>query len=289
MLNEQLKAIKRELGILKDDKDSVSEKFRQRLASLTVPVTIMEVIEQELAKLSNLESSSAEFSVTRNYLDWLTSIPWGRYTEDSLDLVKAREILDHDHYGMTEAKDRILVVQPSSNCLGVYSLISENTGLVLDQLTIEKSVLQTLIRFYTRESGVRNLNHLIERIYRKAALNSILNPVNEKNLTPERLADLIGPVKYPENTFYGKKTPVGVTTGLAWTAVGGAVLYVECRPRPEGGSGQLLLTGNLGDVMKESSEIALTVSQSFLKRKYPDNDFLVLNKGRIHLHVPEVI
>ncbi|KAG1672354.1 Lon protease, mitochondrial [Nymphon striatum] len=115
MLHEQLKVIKKELGIEKDDKDAIEDKFQQRLKvnltdeDLTVPKAAMDVIEEELAKLSLLDNHSSEFNVTRNYLDWLTNIPWGKFSEESLELTQARKVLDEDHYGMDDVKKRILV------------------------------------------------------------------------------------------------------------------------------------------------------------------------------------
>ena len=108
-LTEQLKSIKKELGMEKDDKESLIEKYRKKMSEYTeVPQEINETIESELDKLSTLEKNSSEFSVTRNYLDWLTSIPWGVTTEECFDIKKAREVLDKDHYGMDEVKETIL-------------------------------------------------------------------------------------------------------------------------------------------------------------------------------------
>ena len=108
-LNEQLKSIKKELGIEKDDKDAIVSKFRDRLADLEhVPGDVLETIDDELNKLSSLEKNSSEFNVTRNYLDWLTLIPWGKISKENFDVKGAKEILDADHYGMDDVKDRIL-------------------------------------------------------------------------------------------------------------------------------------------------------------------------------------
>ncbi|VDD77968.1 unnamed protein product [Mesocestoides corti] len=119
MLSEQLKVIKRELGMEKDDKDAIAEKFRARLANLTVPKAVTEVIDEELSKLSVLDHHSSEFNVTRNYLDWLTNLPWGLTSEENLDLARARVVLDEDHYGLDDVKRRILVrvSQPHLFCL----------------------------------------------------------------------------------------------------------------------------------------------------------------------------
>ena len=137
LLQEQLKIIKRELGLEKEDKDAVGEKFRARIKDLIVPSHAEEVIEEELSKLAFLDTHSSEFkwvlirkglfiiclwlylvifcvntlisSVTRNYLDWLTSIPWGIHSKENFDISQARQVLDDDHYGLQDIKDRILV------------------------------------------------------------------------------------------------------------------------------------------------------------------------------------
>ncbi|DBA05048.1 TPA: hypothetical protein N0F65_000736 [Lagenidium giganteum] len=111
LLMEQLKAIKKELGMEKDDKEAMITKYRERLASFapdSIPANVMEVVDEELNKLSMLEKNSSEFNVTRNYLDWLTQLPWGKSTEENFDLAKAKQILDEDHYGLSDIKERIL-------------------------------------------------------------------------------------------------------------------------------------------------------------------------------------
>nr|WP_229806364.1 endopeptidase La [Aidingimonas halophila] len=107
-LREQLKVIQRELGISKDDRENDVDTFRKRLTELHVPERVMERIDDELDKLSVLETGSPEYGTTRNYLDWLTSLPWGITSEDQLDLKHAREILDRDHDGLKDVKDRII-------------------------------------------------------------------------------------------------------------------------------------------------------------------------------------
>ena len=107
-LREQLKAIQKELGIEKDDRTSEIEKYQKRLESLTVPEEAQKRIDEEIEKMSVLEIGSSEYAVTRNYLDWLTLLPWGKYTEDKLDLKEAREVLAQDHEGLEDVKDRIM-------------------------------------------------------------------------------------------------------------------------------------------------------------------------------------
>eukprot|EP01066_Platyproteum_vivax_P000502 Platyproteum_vivax@DN10554_c0_g1_i1.p1 len=108
MLNEQLKSIKRELGLEKDDKTSLIQGFEDAIKDKEVPANAKTVINQELSKLSSLEQSSPEFNVCRTYLEWLTSLPWGFHTEDNKDIEKASAVLTEDHYGLEDVKDRIL-------------------------------------------------------------------------------------------------------------------------------------------------------------------------------------
>lgn len=108
-LNEQLKSIKKELGMERDDKDALMEKFRKQLKEYPeVPEEVMEVIESEMEKFSTLEKNSPEYNVTRSYLDWLCGIPWGVLTDENFDIKKARKVLDRDHYGLEDVKDTIL-------------------------------------------------------------------------------------------------------------------------------------------------------------------------------------
>nr|CAB3501051.1 unnamed protein product [Digitaria exilis] len=110
LLNELLKAIKKELGLETDDKTALSEKFRERIEAKKdkCPPHVLQVIEEELTKIQLLEASSSEFSVTRNYLDWLTVLPWGDYSDENFDVHHAQRILDEDHYGLADVKERIL-------------------------------------------------------------------------------------------------------------------------------------------------------------------------------------
>ncbi|KAF7817969.1 lon protease-like protein 1, mitochondrial [Senna tora] len=110
LLNEQLKAIKKELGLETDDKTALTGKFRERIEPKRekCPPHVLQVIDEELTKLQLLEASSSEFSVTRNYLDWLTALPWGEYSDENFDVIGAQKILDEDHYGLSDVKERIL-------------------------------------------------------------------------------------------------------------------------------------------------------------------------------------
>jgi ATP-dependent Lon protease len=108
ILRQQLKYIQKELGIAKDDKTAELEKFRQRLAALDLPEAAKLRADEEMQKFSVLELGSPEYSVTRNYLDWLTSLPWGQFSDDAKDLAKARRVLEARHDGLEDVKARIL-------------------------------------------------------------------------------------------------------------------------------------------------------------------------------------
>lgn len=453
MLQEQLKAIKKELGLEKDDKDAIEEKFKQRLQDLVVPKQVMEVIDEELNKLSFLDNHSSEFSVTRNYLDWLTSLPWGKTSEENLDLARARDVLEEDHYGMDDVKKRILefiavsqlkgttqgkilcfygppgvgktsiarsiaralnreyfrfsvggmtdvaeikghrrtyvgampgkliqclkktktenplvlidevdkigrgyqgdpssalleVLDPEQNSnfldhyldvnvdlskvlfictanvtdtipeplkdrmemIEVSGYVAEekmaiaerylipqartHSGISENQVDVKPESLQKLIKYYCRESGVRNLQKHIEKILRKAAFKIVSKECEVVVVEPENLNDFVGKPLFTQDRMY-EETPPGVVMGLAWTAMGGSTLYIETavpRPPDSGGAdkkpeGSLQLTGHLGDVMKESANIAYSFAKAFALKQAPGNDFL--QRAHIHLHVPE--
>ncbi|MDH3281052.1 MAG: endopeptidase La [Gammaproteobacteria bacterium] len=124
-LREQLKFIQKELGISKDDKTAELERLRERIDELEVPEPAQVRIDEELQKFSVLEIGSPEYAVTRNYLDWLTSLPWNRHTPDQLDMVRAASILDRDHEGLPDVKQRIL------EFLGVAKMRGEVAGSIL--------------------------------------------------------------------------------------------------------------------------------------------------------------
>jgi ATP-dependent Lon protease len=159
-LREQLKAIQQELGIAKDDRTADVDRFRERLDVLTLPDAARTRIEEELQKLSILESGSPEYAVTRNYLDWITSLPWGIFSQDNLDLDHARKILDEDHDGLDDVKERIV------EFLAVGSLKGEVAGSILllvgppgvGKTSIGRSVANTLGRKFFRLSlgGMRD-------------------------------------------------------------------------------------------------------------------------------------
>jgi len=503
-LTEQLKSIKKELGMERDDKEAVIEKYRKQLAEYTdIPEEVNKTIEAELEKLSSLEMNSSEYSVTRNYLDWLCGVPWNVTSNENFDIQDARQILDRDHYGLEDVKDTILefiavgklkggvqgkiiclsgppgtgktsiaksvaealgrefyrfsvgglsnvseikghrrtyvgampgkiiqalkktgtfnpvilideidklghghqgdpasalleVLDPSQNAsfldhyldepvdiskvlfmctaneleripeplldrmevirlsgydfpekvaIGEQYLVPksmENNGLLMEKVEeeektdvdfsddkevttktdsdspsdgkemktplgtfvlppnvpsdvgIAKDAIESLVRWYAREAGVRNLSKYIDKITRKLALQVVAEEEGTEltkkssrkseswTVTDDNLEEYVGKHIFTSDRLYEKDPlPDGIVMGLAYTAMGGSALYIETQGikrgldengKPRGG-GTLKATGNLKDVMKESSQIAFTVARARLAEIDPSNDF----------------
>ncbi|XP_014209904.1 lon protease homolog, mitochondrial isoform X2 [Copidosoma floridanum] len=448
ILHEQLRAIKRELGLEKDDKDAIIEKYRERIKDKIVPKAVMEVIEEELNKFNVLENHSSEYNVSRNYLDWLTSMPWGVTNPENMDLERANTILDEDHYGMEDVKERIKefisvsqfkgstqgkilcfhgppgvgktsiaksisralnreyfrfsvggmtdiaeikghrrtyvgampgkIIQCMKKCKTENPLVlidevdkigkghqgdpasallemldpeqnngfldhyldvpvdlskvlfictaniidtipeplrdrmemiemsgyvaeeklsiakqylvpqsMKDSGLSDEWVRIEDSALNKLIKFYCRESGVRNLRKHIEKVHRKVAHKLVKKEADKFNIGGENLSDFVGKPLFTHDRMY-EITPPGVVMGLAWTAMGGSTLFVETAMSKPGGKkneGSVEVTGHLGDVMKESTRVALVVARNFLHKIDPANT--ILFDEHLHLHFPE--
>ncbi|NGX54947.1 MAG: Lon protease 2 [Chlamydiae bacterium] len=451
-LKEQLKTIKKELGIEKDEKEIDADKFEERLKRKKVPAHVRETIDEELEKLSALETMSAEYSVSRNYLDWLTVLPWGKFSKERHDLAKADAILQKDHYGLDEIKERILelisvgklskglkgsilclvgppgvgktsvgksvaralnrqfyrfsvggmrddaeikghrrtyvgampgkliqalkqtktmnpvimideidkmgisyhgdpasalleVLDPEqnrdfldlfldvrvdlSNVLFIVTaniidtipeplydrmevlrlsgyiteekieiatkyLIPRNRkqmGLTISQISFSKEGLRDIVNGYAREAGVRSLENNIKKILRKVAMEVVKESEKKRHkkkpikhsITSKNLEPYLGKPVFFTDRFY-EETPVGVATGLAWTALGGATLYIEAikvaHERTE-----MILTGQVGDVMKESSQIAWSYLHSAMNKYAPGHTFF--EKSQVHIHIPE--
>lgn len=446
-LREQLKAIRKELGMEKDDKSLELEKFEERIKQRKVPDSVLKTIREEMDKLSALEVQSAEYGVSRNYLDWLTIVPWGIFSEENHDMKKAEQILEEDHYGLKDVKERILefigvgkltggvkgsivclvgppgvgktsvgksiaralnrkfyrfsvggmrdeaeikghrrtyigampgkliqalkttetmnpvimldevdkmgssfhgdpasalleVLDPEQNrdfldhyldvpcdlsnvlfivTANVLDTIPEplkdrmeilrlsgyiqaekiqiatkylvprnrkNMGLKNSDVTFSKTALAQIINGYAREAGVRNLENNIKKILRKVALK-YARAEDEKHektmITDKNLSDYIGKPIFLSDRYY-KKNPVGVCTGLAWTSMGGATLYIEAVRYPAEKT-EMKLTGQAGDVMKESAQIAWTYSRSLCEEYTGSKNFF--EKEQVHIHIPE--
>lgn len=441
-LREQLKAIQKELGE-GDERTAEAEEFREQIEKAKLPKEVKKKALKEVERLEKMPSQVAEATVVRNYLEWLLALPWSKQTKDRLDIKVAEEILDEDHYGLREVKDRILeylavrklakklkgpilcfvgppgvgktslaksiarslkrkfvrvslggvrdeaeirghrrtyvgampgrIIQglrqagsrnpvflldeidkmsmdfrgdPSAALLEVLDPEQNHTfsdhyieesfdlsqvlfittanvqyniprplldrmevinipgyteydklqigekyllpkqreehGLKPEQLTISENAMRRIIRGYTRESGVRNLERQIGTICRKVARDIVAGDIKTALVTAKNVEKYLGIPKYRYGTAE-KKDVVGVATGLAWTQVGGDVLSVEVIVL--NGKGQLTLTGKLGDVMKESAQASFSYVRSKVKELGIPEDFH--EKNDIHIHVPE--
>ncbi|TKA31320.1 Lon protease mitochondrial [Salinomyces thailandicus] len=153
-LMEQMKGIRRELGLETDGKDKLVEKFKEKASKLAMPEQVKKVFDEEVNKLAHLEPAASEFNVTRNYLDWLTQIPWGQRSAENFGIQHARDVLDEDHYGLKDVKDRIL------EFIAVGKLRGTVEGKILcmvgppgvGKTSIGKSIARALNRQYYRFS-----------------------------------------------------------------------------------------------------------------------------------------
>ncbi len=458
-LREQLKAIQRELGESEEQAAEVDE-FRAKIDEAYMPEEAEKQARRELDRMSRLPTAAAEYGVIRTYLDWLTSLPWSKTTEDNLEISNARLVLDQDHYGLKDVKERILeylavrqlrkdraeellaapgdelrrvregvilcfvgppgvgktslgrsiaramgrkfirislggmrdeaeirghrrtyigampgrilqalrrvdshnpvfmldevdklvfdfhgdpasalleVLDPEQNSefrdhylevgydlsqvmfittanllesipeplrdrMEIINLagytekekiaiaqgyliprqLREN-GLRAGEVLFTTTGLQKLIRSYTREAGVRNLEREIGSVCRKVVTQIAEGKTEQITVTPEIVAELLGrPHFFSEEEVAWRTSIPGVATGLAWTPFGGDVLFIEATRMP--GSKGFQITGSLGNVMQESAHAALSYVRSQAGRLGLEEDFFT--KADVHLHIP---
>lgn len=441
-LREQMRAIQEELGVAEDVEDEVAG-FMEKLDSLELEEKTRDKVEKEINRFSKMQPSSAEANVSRNYIETILSLPWNTESEDNIDLNKAEEILNEDHYGLDKVKERVLeylaVMQLSRGLKGpilclvgppgvgktsiarsiarsigrefvrmslggvrdeaeirghrrtyigaipgriinaikdsgtknpvflfdevdkigadykgdpasallevldpeqnkdftdhylevpfdlskVMFITTANTtstiprplldrmevievsgyteedklniaerylvpkqvkenGLTSRNISFTEKGLRTIINYYTRESGVRNLEREIGNLCRKVAKNVVCGETKKVSITGKKVEEMLGKKRFRFDIIKGEKE-VGVTTGLAWTVVGGDTLFIETTAVP--GSGKLVLTGQMGDVMQESAKAGVSYIRSVSRKLKIDEDFY--KKYDLHIHIPE--
>ncbi|MGL5530982.1 MAG: endopeptidase La [Culicoidibacterales bacterium] len=441
-LREKMRVIREELGE-KGSKEKEAEDLKTKIEALTAPDFIKEKLMEELKRYEMMPQASPESGVIRTYIDWVMAIPWGVYSQDNFDIVKAKAKLDAQHYGLEKVKERIIeflavkkltggtkgdilclvgppgvgktslvqsiaesmdkpyvkialggvrdeseirghrrtylgsmpgkfaqamkkakvmnpvllldeidkmsadfkgdptsalleVLDPEQNSQFNDHYIEENIdlsnvffiatanyyegipaplmdrmeiielgsyteeekfeiakrhllekelkahGLTKKNLTINKAAMYKIIREYTRESGVRNLERQIATICRKVASLVLADADTIVKVDAKNLVDYLGKARYHYSSAE-RKDQVGVVTGLAYTAFGGDILPVEVAYYP--GRESMVLTGQLGDVMKESAQTAMSYVKSRAKEFKIDPE--IFEKNTVHIHVPE--
>jgi ATP-dependent Lon protease len=187
-------------------------------------------------------------------------------------------------------RDRMEVIELSGYTLDEKAQIArrylvdrqlENNGLTAEQCTITDRAIETIIQDYTREAGCRNLEREIGSVFRRVAMRIAEGVVDKERIDSEQLPGILGPRKYESDVAMRTSVP-GVATGLAWTPVGGDILFIEATRLP--GNGKLILTGQLGEVMKESAQAALSLVKSRAHELGLNQD--IFEKNDIHVHVP---
>ena len=441
-LREQMRAIQDELGIDEDVENEQNE-WLKKLEELHLPEKTHQKIEKEIKRFTKMQPMSAESTVSRTYIETILALPWNKSSESEVDLKRAEEILEEDHYGLEKVKDRILeyiavmklteslkgpilclvgppgvgktsiarsiarslnreffrmslggvrdeaeirghrrtyigaipgrvisglkdagtnnpvflfdevdkigadykgdpasalleVLDPEQNkdytdhylevpfdLSKVMFITTANTvetiprplldrmeiievsgyteeeklaiadrylipkkvkehGLKEENITITEGAVRDLINYYTRESGVRNLEREIANLCRKTARKMVSGEAKSFEITSENLSDYLGKKKYRYDIIKGE-TEVGVTTGLAWTIVGGDTLFIETTVVP--GTGKLVLTGQLGEVMQESAKAGISYIRSIAGELGIKEDFYKTQD--LHIHIPE--
>lgn len=441
-LREQMRAIQDELGIDEDVENEQNE-WLKKLEELHLPEKTHQKIEKEIKRFTKMQPMSAESTVSRTYIETILALPWNKSSESEVDLKRAEEILEEDHYGLEKVKDRILeyiavmklteslkgpilclvgppgvgktsiarsiarslnreffrmslggvrdeaeirghrrtyigaipgrvisglkdagtnnpvflfdevdkigadykgdpasalleVLDPEQNkdytdhylevpfdLSKVMFITTANTvetiprplldrmeiievsgyteeeklaiadrylipkkvkehGLKEENITITEGAVRDLINYYTRESGVRNLEREIANLCRKTARKMVSGEAESFEITSENLSDYLGKKKYRYDIIKGE-TEVGVTTGLAWTIVGGDTLFIETTVVP--GTGKLVLTGQLGEVMQESAKAGISYIRSIAGELGIKEDFYKTQD--LHIHIPE--
>src|SRR5438552_3505877 len=323
VLREQLRVIRQELGE-EEGEDELTE-LAGRLEAAGLHDEAKKVVDRELKRLRQMSPQSAEYHVARTYLEVIASLPWGRTSEDRLDLKAARDILDRDHYDLKPVKERIL------EYLAVRTLNPAARGGILcfvgppgvGKTSLGQSIAEALGRRFTRVSlgGVRDeaevrghrrtyvgalpgrIIHALQRCETRnpllmldevdkmgadvrgdptaAPLEVVEGRAATIKITAKNLEKFAGQPKV-QSEVAGREAEVGVATGLAWTPVGGDIMFIEAIQMP--GKGQITLTGQLGDVMKESAQAAWSLLRA---RAGPLGIPLdAFTQTDVHLHLP---
>lgn len=274
-LRRQIDFLQKELDDLHPENVTDVRKFEQKIQESGMNETARAEAEKVLNRMKQEGQESHEYGMLYDYLDFVTSLKWKKEEPSQIDLKAAREVLDEDHFGLKKTKERIIQQIARKHLL---PKAMEKAGIREEDFTISDEGLRALISDYTMEAGVRGLKNRLDALCRAAAVRIVSGSCGQVSVEPKDLRDILEMSPIRHDHILETKNP-GIVTGLAWTQAGGEILFIETLFTK--GSGKITVTGRLGDVMKESVQIAI----SLVKAMFPEKEEL-FEQNDLHIHVP---
>ena len=274
-LRRQIDFLQKELDDLHPENVTDVRKFEQKIQESGMNETARAEAEKVLNRMKQEGQESHEYGMLYDYLDFVTSLKWKKEEPSQIDLKAAREVLDEDHFGLKKTKERIIQQIARKHLL---PKAMEKAGIREEDFTISDEGLRALISDYTMEAGVRGLKNRLDALCRAAAVRIVSGSCGQVSVEPKDLRDILEMSPIRHDHILETKNP-GIVTGLAWTQAGGEILFIETLFTK--GSGKITVTGQLGDVMKESVQIAI----SLVKAMFPEKEEL-FEQNDLHIHVP---
>lgn len=274
-LRRQIDFLQKELDDLHPENVTDVRKFEQKIQESGMNETARAEAEKVLNRMKQEGQESHEYGMLYDYLDFVTSLKWKKEEPSQIDLKAAREVLDEDHFGLKKTKERIIQQIARKHLL---PKAMEKAGIREEDFAISDEGLRALISDYTMEAGVRGLKNRLDALCRAAAVRIVSGSCGQVSVEPKDLRDILEMSPIRHDHILETKNP-GIVTGLAWTQAGGEILFIETLFTK--GSGKITVTGQLGDVMKESVQIAI----SLVKAMFPEKEEL-FEQNDLHIHVP---
>lgn len=274
-LRRQIDFLQKELDDLHPENVTDVRKFEQKIQESGMNETARAEAEKVLNRMKQEGQESHEYGMLYDYLDFVTSLKWKKEEPSQIDLKAAREVLDEDHFGLKKTKERIIQQIARKHLL---PKAMEKAGIREEDFAISDEGLRALISDYTMEAGVRGLKNRLDALCRAAAVRIVSGSCSRVSVEPKDLRDILEMSPIRHDHILETKNP-GIVTGLAWTQAGGEILFIETLFTK--GSGKITVTGQLGDVMKESVQIAI----SLVKAMFPEKEEL-FEQNDLHIHVP---
>lgn len=274
-LRRQIDFLQKELDDLHPENVTDVRKFEQKIQESGMNETARAEAEKVLNRMKQEGQESHEYGMLYDYLDFVTSLKWKKEEPSQIDLKAARAVLDEDHFGLKKTKERIIQQIARKHLL---PKAMEKAGIREEDFAISDEGLRALISDYTMEAGVRGLKNRLDALCRAAAVRIVSGSCSRVSVEPKDLRDILEMSPIRHDHILETKNP-GIVTGLAWTQAGGEILFIETLFTK--GSGKITVTGRLGDVMKESVQIAI----SLVKAMFPEKEEL-FEQNDLHIHVP---